>query len=212
MCRGIGSDSRIGGKFLRPGIGYGGSCFPKDVAAFSTVARDLGYEFGLLDQVACINADQRVRFVRKIKRALWTLRGKRIAALGLAYKGGTDDIRESPAVAIINLLLEEGCEVVAYDPAAMQKAERETLDRIKFAASPYEAVAGADAMVILTDWQQFAQLDLPRIRDGLKYPIVIDGRDLYQPRDMERAGLIYYSVGRSEPPVNEPAKLGATGS
>jgi UDPglucose 6-dehydrogenase len=213
VCRGIGGDSRIGRKFLRPGIGYGGSCFPKDVAAFSSVARELGHEFGLLDQVAAINADQRVRFVRKIKRAIWTLRGKKIAVLGLAYKGGTDDVRESPALAIVNLLLDEGCEIVAYDPAAMQNAAREiSSDRMKLVSSAYDAAAGCDAMVILTDWQQFAQLNLVQIREQLKYPIVIDGRNLYDPREMEQAGLIYHSVGRSEPPMNEVTKLGATGS
>lgn len=213
VCRGLGTDSRIGEKFLRPGIGYGGSCFPKDVAAFSSVARELGYRFGLLQEVAAINAEQQVRFVRKVKGALWTLRDKRIAALGLAYKGGTNDIRESPALSVIRMLLDEGCEIVAYDPAAMDKAAKEIQsERLTFAATPYEAVTNADAMMILTDWKEFAELDLSRIRKLLKYPIVVDGRNLFTPQQMETAELIYHSVGRTESPVAETLAFDATKS
>src|SRR5437868_6066987 len=123
VCEGIGSDSRIGRRFLAPGIGYGGSCFPKDILAFRAVAAEAGYDFRLLDEIMQINEEQRNRFVRKVRSALWTLKGKRLAVLGLAFKGGTDDVRESQAIAIVQALLKEGCEIVAYDPAAMSRAK-----------------------------------------------------------------------------------------
>jgi UDPglucose 6-dehydrogenase len=198
VCKGIGTDSRIGQKFLRPGIGYGGSCFPKDVSAFRALSSKCGYEFSLLKDVEQINLTQQLRFVAKVKEALWTLRNKRIAALGLAYKGGTDDVRESPAIAIIERLLAEGCEVVAFDPAAKEKA-REVLrsDRVQYADSAYEAMEDADALVILTDWDEFTKLDVGKMRDALRHPIVIDGRNLLKPDRMASEGFIYYSVGRS---------------
>ncbi len=198
VCDGIGSDRRIGHRFLNPGIGYGGSCFPKDLAAFRAVARECGYDFRLLDEVMNINAEQQQRFLRKARSALWTLKGKRMAVLGLAVKGGTDDLRESPAMALVEALLQEGCEVVAYDPAAMARA-REALPTggISFAESAYDAALGADALLILTDWEEFAALDLARLRTALKYPIVLDGRNLYDPELMARSGFHYYSVGRA---------------
>jgi UDPglucose 6-dehydrogenase len=197
VCRGIGADSRIGPRFLNPGIGYGGSCFPKDVMAFRAVARECGYDFRLLDEVMRINEDQRDRFVRKVRSALWTLRGKNIAVLGLAFKGGTDDIRESPAILIVQSLLQEGCKITAYDPAAMERTQEVMQSTIKFADSAYDAVRGADALLILTEWEEFANLDLRRLRQELKYPIVIDGRNLYDPEVMAASGFTYYSVGRA---------------
>jgi UDPglucose 6-dehydrogenase len=194
---GMGSDSRIGPRFLNPGIGYGGSCFPKDIMAFRAVARESGYEFRLLDEVMRINEDQRQRFLRKVRNALWTLRGKRLGVLGLAFKGGTDDIRESPAVLLVQSLLQEGCEVAAYDPAAQDRAKDIFAKAISFVASPYEAATGADALLILTEWEEFATLDLDRIHSLLKYPIVIDGRNLYDPAAMAMRGFTYYSVGRA---------------
>jgi UDPglucose 6-dehydrogenase len=196
VCQGIGSDSRIGARFLNPGIGYGGSCFPKDLMAFRAVARECGYDFRLLDEVIRINEEQRQRFLRKVRSALWTLRGKRLGVLGLAFKGGTDDIRESPAILLVKSLLQEGCRVVAYDPAAMERA-REVLDpAVQFASNVYESAAGADALLILTEWEEFASLDLQRLHSELKYPIVIDGRNLYDPEVMAQHGFTYYSVGR----------------
>src|SRR5207248_1960094 len=138
VVQGIGSDSRIGPRFLSPGIGYGGSCFPKDLAAFRAVAHDCGYEFRLLDEVMRINEDQRARFLRKVRTALWTLKGKKLAVLGLAFKGGTDDIRESPAVSIVNSLVKEGCEVVAYDPAAAERAAEVLPSKVSFAETAYD--------------------------------------------------------------------------
>ena len=170
VVNGIGTDSRIGSRFLSPGIGYGGSCFPKDVMAFRSVARECGYDFRLLDEVMRINDDQRQRFLRKVRSALWTLRGKHLAVLGLAFKGGTDDIRESPAVMLVQSLVQEGCKICAYDPAAMERTQEVLGSAIVFANSTYEAAHGADALLILTEWEEFANLDLDRLRQELKYP------------------------------------------
>lgn len=197
VCQGIGTDSRIGPRFLNPGIGYGGSCFPKDLMAFRSVAREVGYDFRLLDEVMRINEEQRQRFLRKVRNALWTLRGKRLGVLGLAFKGGTDDIRESPAVLVVQSLVQEGCVVAAYDPAAMERAREVLRSNVEFVSSPYEAAAGADALLILTEWEEFATLDLPQINSKLRYPIVIDGRNLYNPEMMAAHGFTYYSVGRA---------------
>ncbi len=199
VCQGIGTDSRIGRRFLNPGVGYGGSCFPKDLKAFSSVARETGYEFRLLHEVMEINAEQRSRFIRKVRSALWTLKGKQLAVLGLAFKGGTDDIRESPAIEIVKALLKEGCSVRAFDPAATDRAQ-EVLPKqgITYTKSAYEAASGADALLILTDWPEFAKLDLPKLKALLTYPIVVDGRNLYDPADMAANGFIYASVGRAD--------------
>jgi UDPglucose 6-dehydrogenase len=197
VVHGIGTDSRIGARFLNPGIGYGGSCFPKDIMAFRSVAREYGYDFNLLNEVMRINEDQRRRFLRKVHSALWTLRGKRLAVLGLAFKGGTDDIRESPALAVVQALLQEGSKITAYDPAAMERTREVLRDGITYANSSYEAAHDADALLILTEWEEFANLDLSRLRQELKYPIVIDGRNLYDPEVMAAEGFTYYSVGRA---------------
>jgi len=197
VVHGVGTDTRIGPRFLNPGIGYGGSCFPKDVMAFRAVAREHGYDFRLLDAVMQINEEQRHRFLRKIRSALWTVRGKRLAVLGLAFKGGTDDIRESPALSIVQCLLQEGSHITAYDPAAMDRTREVLRDTIAYAASPYEAARNADALLILTEWEEFANLDLKRMREELKYPIVIDGRNLYDPEGMAAQGFTYFSVGRA---------------
>jgi UDPglucose 6-dehydrogenase len=202
VCQGIGTDTRIGPRFLNPGIGYGGSCFPKDLMAFRAVGRECGYEFRLLDEVMRINEEQRHRFLRKVRTALWTLRGKRLAVLGLAFKGGTDDIRESPAILLVQSLLQEGCQIAAYDPAAVERAREVLNSGAEFVNSPYDAAVGADALLILTEWEEFASLDLDRLHRQLKYPIVIDGRNLYDPDAMAARGFTYYSVGR---PVGVPA-------
>jgi UDPglucose 6-dehydrogenase len=195
---GMGLDSRIGPKFLRAGLGYGGSCFPKDVAAFRWVAQQQGVDFQLLDEVCKINDTQRDIFFNKVRSALWTLRGKRLAALGLAFKADTDDIRESPAIDVIRKLIEAGASVTAYDPAAMDRA-KEVLpasDKLAYASDAYAAAKGADAVLILTDWKEFAGLDLARLNRELRFPIVIDGRNLYKPEQMQDHGFTYVSVGR----------------
>jgi UDPglucose 6-dehydrogenase len=196
VSKGLGSDSRIGPDFLRAGIGYGGSCFPKDVAAFRAVVREFGYDFPLLDEVHRINEQQRPRFIAKVRSALRTLKGKRLGVLGLAFKDGTDDVRESPAIQVIKSLLQEGCKIVAFDPAAMERAKQVLGDKITFAKDPYVAAEGADALLILTEWKEFSNLDLARLKRLLRHPTVLDGRNLYDPAAMKEAGLNYYSVGR----------------
>jgi len=205
VARGIGLDSRIGPRFLRPGIGYGGSCFPKDVAAFRSVAQQMGVDFDLLTEVEKINAQQKRRFLSKVRSALWTLRGKRLAVLGLSFKGETDDVRESPAIDLVEMLLGEGCCVVAHDPAAMDRAQLELppSSAMSYAADPYEAAKDADAVLILTDWKEFAALDLQRLHAALRYPIVVDGRNLYDPAVMQENGFTYLSIGR---PTAVPAR------
>ncbi|HEY8311095.1 MAG TPA: nucleotide sugar dehydrogenase, partial [Gemmatimonadaceae bacterium] len=206
VARGIGLDSRIGPRFLRPGIGYGGSCFPKDVAAFRSVAQQMGVDFSLLSEVEKINAQQKRRFLAKVRSALWTLRKKRIAVLGLSFKGETDDIRESPAIDLVEMLLCEGCCVVAYDPAAMERARLELppSQYMSYAADAYEAAKDADALIVLTDWKEFASLDLHKLHSALRCPIVVDGRNLFDPAVMQEHGFTYMSVGRpAAAPVRE---------
>jgi len=197
VALGMGTDSRIGRRFLRAGIGYGGSCFPKDVAAFRSVARECGYEFPMLDEIVSVNEEQRRRFLKKVRTALWTLRGKRLAVLGLSYKGGTDDVRESPAIEIIRSLLREQCSIVAYDPAAVDRARQELAGDVTYAEDPYQAAVGADALLILTDWEEFGTLDLVRLKSLLRYPIIVDGRNLYSREVMHKHGFLYLSVGRA---------------
>jgi UDPglucose 6-dehydrogenase len=175
--------------------------------AFRAVARECGYEFRLLDEVMRINEEQRQRFLRKVRTALWTLRGKRLGVLGLAFKGGTDDIRESPAILLVQALLQEGCQIAAYDPAAVGRAREVLNSNTEFVNSAYEAANGADALLILTEWEEFAALDLDRLHKQLKYPIVIDGRNLYDPDVMAARGFTYYSIGR---PATAPAAPATT--
>jgi UDPglucose 6-dehydrogenase len=198
VARGMGLDKRIGPRFLRPGIGYGGSCFPKDVAAFRSVANQLGVDFSLLTEVEKINAQQKKRFLSKVRSALWTLRGKRLGVLGLAFKGETDDIRESPAIDMVDMLLAEGCSIAAYDPAAMKRAEQELPPgpQLRYVPDAYAAAVDADALLVLTDWTEFANLDLKRLYTLMRYPIVVDGRNLFDPQAMNQEGFTYISIGR----------------
>jgi UDPglucose 6-dehydrogenase len=198
ISAGMGMDSRIGPRFLRAGLGYGGSCFPKDVAAFHWVAQQQGVNFQLLDEIRKVNETQKEVFFNKVRSAVWTLRGKRLAALGLAFKGDTDDIRESPAIGVIKLFLEAGATITAYDPAAMERA-KEVLppsEQLRYAANLYDAAKDADAVLILTDWKEFADMDLVRLNQVVRFPIVIDGRNLYKPKQMQDHGFTYVSVGR----------------
>jgi UDPglucose 6-dehydrogenase len=205
VARGIGLDSRIGPRFLRPGIGYGGSCFPKDVAAFRSVAEQLGVDFSLLTEVEKINVEQKKRFLSKVRSALWTLRGKRLGVLGLAFKGETDDIRESPAIALIEMLLAESCSIAAYDPAAMKRSQQELPagPQLGYVEDAYAAARDADALLVLTDWSEFATLDLKRLHSVMRYPIIVDGRNLFDPRLMHEHGFTYISIGR---PAVYPAR------
>jgi UDPglucose 6-dehydrogenase len=199
---GMGSDRRIGSGFLNAGIGFGGSCFPKDVLAFRAVARDANYDFDLLDTVMRINKGQQQQFLRKVRDVLWTLRDKRIGVLGLAFKADTDDVRESPAIEIVKALLREGCHITAYDPVAMSRAMGEIQTRvgdgtIETASDPYAAAKNTDAVLILTEWGEFANLDLFKLRNEMRLPVIIDGRNLYRREEMATAGFVYYSVGRA---------------
>jgi UDPglucose 6-dehydrogenase len=198
IADGIGMDSRIGPKFLRAGLGYGGSCFPKDVAAFHWVAQQQGVDFQLLEEIRKINETQKDIFFNKVLSVLWTLRGKRLAALGLAFKGDTDDIRESPAIDVIRKLLQAGASVAVYDPAAMEHAKvvLPPSEKLHYAGDVYEAAKDADAVLILTDWKEFAEIDLARLNRSVNFPIVIDGRNLYKPQEMLDHGFTYASVGR----------------
>jgi UDPglucose 6-dehydrogenase len=199
---GVGSDRRIGTDFLIAGIGYGGSCFPKDLLALRMIARDAGYDFELLDSVMRINQNQRDQFIRKVRGALGELRDRRIGILGLAFKAGTDDLRESPAIEILRVLLDEGCLITAFDPIAMPRAMEElrtplTEGSLEMVSDPYAVATDADAMLILTDSNEFANLDLRRLRIQMRLPVIIDGRNLYHPKEMKAAGFTYYSVGRA---------------
>jgi UDPglucose 6-dehydrogenase len=198
IAAGMGMDSRIGPRFLSAGLGYGGSCFPKDVAAFHWVAQQQGVDFQLLQEIRKVNEAQLDVFFNKVRSALWTLPGKRLAALGLSFKGDTDDIRESPAIAMIERLLAAGARITAYDPAAMERAQEvlPASEHLTYAADLYEAVTGADAVLILTDWKEFAEIDLTRLNKAVSFPIVIDGRNLFEPRKMFDHGFTYLSVGR----------------
>lgn len=195
VAEGMGYDRRIGRAFLDAGVGYGGSCFPKDVAAFIEIARDAGYPFRLLEEVARINEGQREMLLGHLRNALWVLRNRTIAVLGLAYKANTDDVREAPAIAIVGALLREGATVRAYDPAAEVNARR-ILPDVTYCPDPYDAARGSDAVVLLTDWDEFRALDLSRLRDIMRRPVLIDGRNLLDPEQAQALGFHYTGIGR----------------
>ena len=208
VCAGMGADPRIGSEFLRAGVGYGGSCFPKDVAAFEAVARHCGVDFALLRDTAQINEEQRTRFVERVRGALGPLTGKRIGALGLAFKEDTDDVRESPAIAIVRELVRQGAVVCAHDPAAMERAREALLPiQITYANDPYDSARGCDALLILTAWRQFAHIDLQKLHGVMRAPLVLDGRNLFSPEEMAAAGFVYHSVGRVSQVPSQPATV-----
>jgi UDPglucose 6-dehydrogenase len=197
VADGIGSDKRIGRNFLNAGIGYGGSCFPKDIAAFIAISEDLGVPFTLLKEVEKINRGQRDRFLAKIREALWVLKDKKIAVWGLAFKPDTDDVRSSVAIDLVNDLLNEGAEVTAYDPKGAEKAvEFKLIGGAKIAKSPLEAAQGAEALVIATEWKEFAAVDLAELRKAMHTPLLFDGRNLLDPKTAREAGFTYTSIGR----------------
>ena len=199
VAKGIGMDQRIGDKFLAAGIGYGGSCFHKDMKAFRAIGIKTGVDLGLLEEVERINEAQRLIFLKKVRSAMNGFDGKRLAVLGLSFKGGTDDIRESPAIYLVRAFLEEGSTVVAYDPVAGGNAKSVLpSDNLTLVDDPYEAMDAADGLVILTDWPEFLQLDLAEVKLRLNGPVVADGRNMFHPGDMEVLGFRYISIGRSQ--------------
>ena len=198
VADGIGMDHRIGRDFLNAGIGYGGSCFPKDIAAFIAISEQLGRPFTLLKEVQRINEGQKARFLKTIRETLWVLREKRIAVWGLTFKPDTDDVRSSVAIEVVEQLLREGAHVVAYDPKGMHKARSiKAIADAEFASSALEAVTDAEALIIATDWNEFANVDLALLKDKMRTPIVFDGRNLLDPETMRQFGFSYYSVGRA---------------
>ena len=196
--KGVGSDARIGPSFLFPGPGYGGSCFPKDVKALVSTARNCETPLMVLEAVESANDRQKKRLFEKLSEALaGDVSGRRIAVWGLSFKPNTDDMRESPSLALIDAVLAAGGTVVAHDPAAMEEAKRRIGDRVSYAATNYDALAGADALVIVTDWNEYRHPDFKRMKEALRQPIVIDGRNLYPPEKLASLGFTYRSFGRS---------------
>jgi UDPglucose 6-dehydrogenase len=191
----MGSDPRIGRAFLDAGLGYGGSCFPKDIAAFQRLAGRLGWDFPLLTEIGRINDGAVEAAADKVKEALWNLEDKRVCLLGLAFKGETDDVRFAPALALARRLLGQGAHVVGYDPKASTNAKAE-LSELEIAADPYEAATDADCIVVCTDWEEFRALDLETIKRAMTYPVVVDGRNLFDPAAMTDLGFAYYPTGR----------------
>jgi UDPglucose 6-dehydrogenase len=201
----MGSDPRIGRAFLNAGMGYGGSCFPKDLVAFERLAASLGYDFGLLNEISRINEEAIDAVVTKIEEALWNLEDKRVALLGLAFKAGTDDIRFAPALALATKLLERGAKVVGYDPKAAENAAG-AVPELQIAPEPYAAAEGADCVVVCTEWPEVVDADLERLRDCMRQPVVVDGRNLWDPAKVSAAGLSYYPMGR--PALEGAAPIG----
>jgi UDPglucose 6-dehydrogenase len=195
VANGMGMDARIGRRFLDAGLGFGGSCFPKDLSAFIKISETLGYDFRLLKEVQQINADQMDRFVKKITETLWVLKDKTIGVLGLAFKQNTDDVRLSPAIDLCQRMQKEGARLRVHDPRAMEKAQA-VLKDVTFVPDMNAVAEGCDALVIATEWPEFKKLDLEHARKVLTHPILFDGRNLFDAAEMEKLGFIYKSVGR----------------
>ena len=196
VLKGIGLDKRIGSEFLSPGAGFGGSCFPKDVKALVAMAHEYGYDFDLLRTVEKINKNAILNIVDKAKRLLGgNVQNKKIGILGLAFKPNTDDMRDAPSIAIINKLLENKANIKAYDPVAVKNA-RKILKNVEFANDPYTVAKGSDILIVLTEWNEFRQLDLQKIRNLMKKPLILDGRNIYDPELLREMGFTYEGVGR----------------
>ena len=207
--RGIGSDSRIGPSFLFPGPGYGGSCFPKDVKALVRTAAEMGMELKVLSSVEEVNEAQKLRLSEKLRDALGDdLTGMRIAVWGLAFKPQTDDMRDAPSLTLIEDLLAAGATVCAHDPASMHEAKHKLGDRVGYAETNYDALSGADALVVVTDWNEYRHPDFARVKSTLKRPVIIDGRNLYDPAKMADLGFTYHSIGRKSVEHATPQRVG----
>jgi UDPglucose 6-dehydrogenase len=211
VVNGMGFDKRIGRQFLNAGIGYGGSCFPKDLAAFIKIAEELGHDFQLLKEVQRINTGSLERFLKKLRSELWVLNDKTVCVLGLSFKPNTDDVRCAPAIDLIRRMQAEGTKVRAYDPQAMEKAAG-VLKDVTFCKDPYEAAKDCDALLVLTEWPEFRTLDLEKLRNALANPLILDGRNIWSPEPMKKAGFNYLSVGRPSVKTTAPAPASQTGS
>ncbi|MFN7065610.1 MAG: UDP-glucose dehydrogenase family protein [Aquificaceae bacterium] len=198
VADGMGYDKRIGRAFLNAGVGYGGSCFPKDVKAFIRMAQDYGLDFGLLKEVERINQERPTRFVEKVKDVLWSLRDKKIALWGLSFKPNTDDIREAPSIKVVDLLLREGAYLSLYDPKAMDNFKLIFPEdkRVSYGKDPYSAVEGVSALLIVTEWEEFIRADLRKVKDLMELPIIVDGRNVFDPKQVRSLGFEYYPTGR----------------
>lgn len=199
VAAGMGMDERIGRRFLNASLGFGGSCFPKDLSAFIKISEQLGYDFRLLKEVQRINSEQMERFAKKIEETLWVLKDKKIGVLGLAFKQNTDDVRSSPAIELCQRLLKEGATLRVYDPRAMEKAKA-LLPNVTYVENMNQVAEGCDALVIATEWEEFKQLDLEKVQRDLSHPIIFDGRNLFDANAMESQGFIYKSIGRISRP------------
>jgi UDPglucose 6-dehydrogenase len=193
---GIGSDNRIGKRFLFPGIGFGGSCFPKDVQALVKSGKEYGHDFKIIDAVLQVNEGQKVRLIEKVENYFGNLKGKKLAIWGLAFKPDTDDIREAPALYMIDNLLAKGATVVVFDPEAMDNVKTLYGDKIEFASGQYETLVGADALLIATEWSAFRNPDFDKMKTSLKSPLIFDGRNLFDLEEMTNKGFYYESIGR----------------
>lgn len=196
VVKGMSYDSRIGGQFLSAGLGFGGSCFPKDVAGLIQIGKSNGFQFRMLPEVLDVNQAQRQHFLKKIHRMVGPIKGKTFAVWGLAFKPNTDDMREAPSLTIIPALTAKGAKIRAYDPVAMPRA-KEFLKKVTFCKDPYEAAKGADAVLVLTEWNEFIQVDFEKIKKILRKTIVVDGRNIYDPVEMAEKGFAYMGMGRS---------------
>ncbi|KKR80977.1 MAG: Nucleotide sugar dehydrogenase [Candidatus Daviesbacteria bacterium GW2011_GWA1_41_61] len=197
VLQGVGSDKRIGRAFLYPGVGYGGSCFPKDISAFISLGKRYNYNFDLLKAVNSINSQQIDFFVEKVEKALGNLKGKQLAVLGISFKPNTDDIREAPSIKIIHSLLEKGAEIKAYDPVSVNNARRVLPKEVIFDHDPYTALTDCQALLLITEWNEFKELDLEKVKRLMKKPVIIDGRNIYDPAKVKQLGFIYQGIGRS---------------
>jgi len=195
VAEGIGLDKRIGKEFLKPGVGFGGFCFPKDLAAFVRIGEKLGIDMTMLQSVNDVNETQKKYFVKKIEKHMWNLKNKTVGVLGISFKPDTDDVRFAPSIDIIRMLEKEGVQVKAFDPQAMENV-RSLLNGTIYAKDPYEVAEGAEALIILTDWNEFKQLDFERIKGLMKTPLIFDGRNIYSPEKMQELGFEYISIGR----------------
>jgi len=198
VAEGMGYDKRIGRAFLQAGIGYGGSCFPKDVKAFIKIAEEHGVDFSLIEEVEKINLKRRTNFIKRIKNVLWIIKDKNIALWGLAFKPDTDDIREAPSIDIVRELEEAKANLKLYDPKAIENFKHIFPEKqnIKYFDDKYITLKDVDALLILTEWDEFKKADLNKIKENMRLPIIIDGRNIYQPKDMKKKGFEYYSIGR----------------